>query len=246
MTHATTPQKKVSSEHASPLRIVLHGSLGRMGTRLTACIEADPTCTLVEAIDRHQPFVAAIGTADLLVDFSSDEGVLRATQAATNLQCALLVGTTGLSAASLEAIHRTALRVPVMIAANTSLGVAVTRKLVADAARLLQGFDTDIVETHHIRKLDSPSGTAKSLAQAVAVGSGKPMNPSRIHAIRAGDVVGEHTVTFSGPGERIAISHAATSRDLFALGALRMGRWLALQAPGLHHTDDWFAHFARS
>jgi 4-hydroxy-tetrahydrodipicolinate reductase len=101
------------------------------------------------------------------------------------------------------------------------------------------------VETHHARKLDAPSGTARSLAAAVAAGSGKPLNPARIHAIRAGDVVGEHAVSFSGPGERVTISHSATSRDLFALGALRMARWLSGRAAGMHTPDEWFDDFAR-
>jgi 4-hydroxy-tetrahydrodipicolinate reductase len=114
-----------------------------------------------------------------------------------------------------------------------------------DAARLLPEFDVDITETHHVRKLDAPSGTALSLAAAVTVGTGKPLNPARIHAIRAGDVVGEHVVAFSGPGERIMITHSATSRDLFALGALRMARWLVQQPVGMHVTDEWFADFAR-
>jgi 4-hydroxy-tetrahydrodipicolinate reductase len=132
-----------------------------------------------------------------------------------------------------------------MVAPNTSLGVAVTRRLVAEAARLLPGFDVDIVETHHSRKLDAPSGTARSLAEAVARGSGKPMDSGRIHSIRAGDVIGDHAVSFCGQGERVTVSHSATSRDLFALGALRMARWLSGQRPGLRTTDEWFADFVR-
>ena len=109
-----------------------------------------------------------------------------------------------------------------------------------------KGFDVDIVETHHVRKLDAPSGTAKSLAEAVGRGLRKPLDSSRIHAIRAGDVVGEHAVTRSGPGERVTVAHSATSRDLFAMGALRMARWLAARPAGMHVPDDWFADFSRA
>lgn len=244
----TTTQSSLSSvaeDSLRPLRIVLHGALGRMGQRLLGCISSERGYLIAQSIDRDNQLEVLPGGADVVIDFSSDEGAMRAAQAATTLGCALLVGTTGLSQASRDAIQRASARVPAMVAANTSLGVAVTRKLVMDAARLLPEFDIDITETHHVRKLDAPSGTALSLASAVAAGTGKPMNPARIHAIRAGDVVGEHVVAFSGPGERIIITHSATSRDLFALGALRMARWLAQQPVGMHVTDDWFADFAR-
>ena len=235
-----------AADSVSSLRIVLHGAMGRMGQRIAASIPAERGCQIIQAIDRDDELQVKAGEADVVIDFSSDEGAARASQAATTLGCALLVGTTGLSQASLEAIERTSTRVPAMVAPNTSLGVAVTRRLVTEAARLLPGFDIDIVETHHVRKLDAPSGTARSLAEAVARGAGKPMNPARIHAIRAGDVIGEHVVTYSGAGERVIITHAATSRDLFALGALRMARWLVNQRPGMHVSDEWFADFARA
>jgi len=234
-----------AADSVSSLRIVLHGAMGRMGQRIAASIPTERGCHIIQAIDRDDELQVKAGEADVVIDFSSDEGAARAAQVATTLGCALLVGTTGLSQASLEAIERTSARVPAMVAPNTSLGVAVTRRLVTEAARLLPGFDIDIVETHHMRKLDAPSGTARSLAEAVARGTGKPMNPARIHAIRAGDVIGEHVVTYSGAGERVIITHAATSRDLFALGALRMARWLVRQHPGMHVSDEWFADFAR-
>ena len=234
-----------AADSVSSLRIVLHGAMGRMGQRIAASIPAERGCQIIQAIDRDDELQVKAGEADVVIDFSSDEGAARASQAATTLGCALLVGTTGLSQASLEAIERTSTRVPAMVAPNTSLGVAVTRRLVTEAARLLPGFDIDIVETHHARKLDAPSGTARSLAEAVARGSGKPMDSGRIHSIRAGDVIGDHAVSFCGQGERVTVSHSATSRDLFALGALRMARWLSGQRPGLRTTDEWFADFVR-
>jgi 4-hydroxy-tetrahydrodipicolinate reductase len=226
------------------LRVVLHGAAGRMGRRIAACAPQVAGCTIVAELDRGD--AAAAPDADAVSDFSSDAGAARAAELAERLGCALLVGTTGLSGDAVAAIERASRRVPAMVAPNTSLGVAVTRRLVAEAARLLRGFDVDIVETHHARKLDAPSGTARSLAEAVGRGRGNPLEPSRIHAIRAGDVVGEHAVTWSGAGERVTIAHVATSRDLFALGALRMAAWLRAQRPGMHLPDAWYEDFARA
>lgn len=226
------------------LRLLVHGALGRMGQRIVACAGQEPGHHVVLALDRDDECTLRGGEIDAIVDFSSDEGALRASALAAQLGAALLVGTTGLSAATRDTVARSAAGIPVMIAPNTSLGVAVTRRLAEEAARLLPGFDVDIVETHHTRKLDAPSGTAKSLAEAVGRGLRKPLDSSRIHAIRAGDVVGDHEVVFSGAGERVTVAHRATSRDLFALGALRMARWLAGQAPGMHTADEWFADFA--
>jgi 4-hydroxy-tetrahydrodipicolinate reductase len=216
-----------------------------MGQRILALAENFSDCAVVQALDRGDALALARGEADVVVDFSSDEGALRALALAEALGAALLVGTTGLTEATRAALARAGAERAVLVAANTSLGVAVARRLVAEAARLLPGFDVDIVETHHTRKVDAPSGTARSLAEAVERGRGAPLPPERVHAIRAGDVVGDHRVSFCGPGERLEISHVATSRDLFALGALRMARWLAAQPPGVRTTDEWFEHFAR-
>ena len=244
----TAPRKSAEigrTDAQRVLRVVIHGCNGRMGQRIAACIPAEGASHAVRCMDKDDEHGLRPGDADAVIDFSSDEGAARAAGIAAELGCALLVGTTGLSQASLDAVARASSRIPAMVAPNTSLGVAVARRLAADAARMLRGFDVDIVETHHARKLDAPSGTARSLADAVAQGSGKPVNPARIHAIRAGDVVGEHVVSWSGPGERVTISHSATSRDLFALGALRMARWLSGRPAGMHSPDDWFADFAR-
>ncbi|MFM8642297.1 MAG: dihydrodipicolinate reductase C-terminal domain-containing protein, partial [Phycisphaerales bacterium] len=97
----------------------------------------------------------------------------------------------------------------------------------------------------HVRKLDAPIGTARSLAEAVSRGRGEAIDPARIYSVRAGDVVGDHEVAFSGPGERISVVHRATSRDLFALGAIRMARWLATQPAGRHVPDAWFDDLVR-
>lgn len=217
-----------------------------MGERIVALAKQNLDCVVIRAVDRDDELDLSPGSADLVIDFSSDEGAMRALAIARELNTALLVGTTGLSAATRDALAQEAAHRAVMVAANTSLGVAVARRLVQEAARLLPGFDIDIVETHHTRKVDAPSGTARSLADAVQRGTGAPLAASRIHAIRAGEVVGDHVVSFNGPGERLEIGHFASNRDLFALGALRMGKWLAAQKPGMHTTDEWFEQFART
>lgn len=251
-TPATNPDAPTRANHddgiraVAPLRVVLHGARGRMGQRIAACAPHAPGCSIAFALDRGDALPADGTPADVVIDFSSDEGAQGAAALAERLGCALLVGTTGLSPTAVAAVKRAALRVPAMVAPNTSLGVAVARRLVTEAARLLAPWDVDIVETHHAQKRDAPSGTARSLAEAVARGRGKPLEPSRIHAIRAGDVVGEHAVTWSGAGERVSIAHVATGRDLFAIGALRMAAWLVAQRPGMHAPDAWYEDFARA
>jgi 4-hydroxy-tetrahydrodipicolinate reductase len=241
----TNAPRRTEDSAAGSLRIVIHGARGRMGGCIAACAEADAACSIAQRVDRGDALVLRAGEADAVLDFSSSEGAARAAEVAESLGCALLVGTTGLSGAALAAIERAARRVPAMVAPNTSLGVAVARRLAAEAARLLPGFDVDIVETHHARKLDAPSGTARSLAEAVGRGRGKALDPSRVHSVRAGDVVGDHEVAFSGPGERICVAHRATSRDLFALGAIRMARWLSTRPAGMHSPDQWFDDLVR-
>ena len=120
-----------------------------------------------------------------------------------------------------------------MIAPNTSAGVAVMIHLVSEAARLLgRDHDVDLVEVHHSGKRDAPSGTALRIAEAMRERAGFELPPDRIHAIRAGEVIGEHTVEFFSAGERIRVAHVATSRDLFARGALDAVAWLHDQGPG--------------
>jgi 4-hydroxy-tetrahydrodipicolinate reductase len=125
----------------------------------------------------------------------------------------------------------------VLWASNFSLGVAVLAELVERAARALQGWDCDIVEAHHVHKQDAPSGTALSLGQAAERGGAAP----RYASLRAGDIVGEHTVQFSGRGERLEFIHRATSRDVFAHGALQAAQWLSGRAPGQYRMSDLLA-----
>ncbi len=246
------------SSRVGATRLVIHGAAGRVGSRLCALARLDPACQLVGAFEydgsplagqavpggdtpdtlRFSTSVADAPACDVVIDFSSDDGARRALSIAERSGAALLVGTTALSPHTLDAIRRAAERRAVLVAANTSLGVAVLSHLVRDAARLLgPGFACSIVEAHHAAKQDAPSGTAKRLAEA-ARASGASLRDDQLVSIRGGDVVGEHTVRFAGPGEYLELIHRATTRDVFALGALRAARWLHGRPPGWWTIED--------
>jgi 4-hydroxy-tetrahydrodipicolinate reductase len=143
-------------------------------------------------------------------------------------------GTTGLSAAQRGAIEEAAAGIPVLWASNFSLGVAVLHELVERAAKLLPGWDCDILEVHHVHKQDAPSGTALTLGAAAGEGGAQ----ARYASIRAGDVVGEHSVLLTAAGERIELVHRATNRDIFARGALHAARRMAGKPPGVHQLRE--------
>jgi 4-hydroxy-tetrahydrodipicolinate reductase len=216
-----------------------------MGARIDAIASEDAQACVAMRVGRGE---AATGTAndpahgptiDVVVDFSSEPGTRRAIALARGSGAALLVGTTGLSAEITQELTALARSNAVLVAPNTSLGVAVTRKLARLAAELLggSGWSVDIVESHHDRKKDAPSGTALALARALEAG-GMPVPSERIHAIRAGDTIGEHEIRLAGPSERIHLMHQAVSRDLFAAGALRAAKWLHGRAAGNYSMDD--------
>lgn len=237
--------------------IIVHGASGRMGARLCSLASQDPRFTLVGAIDRaaspaigtpaapHKTTVSTVQItpscdkhADVVIDFSTDEGAASALQTAASCGAALLVGTTALSAPTISSLRDASARMPVLVAPNTSLGIAVVARAAADLARSLgPAFEVSIVEAHHSQKKDAPSGTALRLARALAA-AGSPVRDDQVLAIRAGDVVGEHTIRFAGAGEYIELTHRATSRDVFVHGALRAAAWLKGRAPGWYTIED--------
>lgn len=233
--HSTDPSTE-------PIRLALVGARGRMGRRIEALAEGRSDLRIVARIGRDDPAHGASREAvraDVVVDFSSIEGSARAIAATRADGAGLLVGTTGLPAPVLQELRELSARHAVLIAPNTSLGVAVLRQLARRAAELLgpAGWSVDLVESHHDRKKDAPSGTALAIARALDEG-GLGVEAGRIHAIRAGDTIGEHEIRLAGPGERIHLMHQAVTRDLFAEGALRAACWLSGRAPGLYTMDD--------
>jgi len=195
---------------------------------------------------------SAAAAARVIVDLSLPEATPGVVRAAVEAGIPLVCGTTGLDASAIGLIERAAATIPVLQTTNLSAGVAVLTRLVAAAARALgPGYDVEIVEAHHRGKVDAPSGTAMTLAGAAAGALGidatqalvhgrrpaaGPRRPGEIgmHAIRGGGVVGDHTVIFAGPHERVELVHRAGSRAVFAEGALRAAVYLATAKPGLH------------
>jgi 4-hydroxy-tetrahydrodipicolinate reductase len=260
-------------------RLCIHGAAGRVGRLLLRVAQDDPSVTVVAAVARPGSAAVgrtelelvglgvggvaisdlvetALGQADVLIDFSQPEASARAITAAAAAQVAIVVGTTGLDDAAMAAITAAAQRVAVVVAPNTSVGAVILNDLARKAAAALgDGFDPEIVEVHHRRKKDAPSGTALSLAEALAFATGRdltrelvtgrtgatgerPTAQLGVLAVRGGDVVGDHTVHFLGEGERLELTHRATSRELFARGAIRAARWAMGRPAGLYDMRD--------
>lgn len=232
-------------------RIVIHGASGRMGQAIQRLALSEADLQLVALVTRGDPKARvldqvpcysareldAVPDYDVMVDFSLPEGFDAALATSVRKGRAFVSGTTGLSEAQREALSAAGSRIPVLWASNFSLGVAVLESLVARAATSLPGWDCDIVESHHTAKKDAPSGTALTLGQAAEAGG------VTVHyaSLRAGDIVGEHLVQFSGIGERLELTHRATHRDIFARGALHAARWLRGRGAGLYKVADTLA-----
>lgn len=182
---------------------------------------------------------AALRGAKVALDFSQHDALLEHARACAAARVALLVGVTGFDAAARAELQSLSQEIPVLLAPNTSVGVAVVDELTAVAARTLGlAWEVEIAEAHHAGKRDAPSGTALKLAETVAQARGQTLGDIGISVLREGDIVGEHTVSFSTAGERIEIAHRATDRMIFARGALRAAQWLAGRPPGLYGMKD--------
>lgn len=233
----------------SPIRLLIHGASGRMGQALLRLAAEHPTLyQTVAAVTRRAPTqrvvdgvphfaaseLAGVPDFDAAIDFSLPDGFDPVLALCTARGRALVSGTTGISPAQQEALAAASGRIPLVWATNFSLGVAVLADVVERVAAALPGWDVDIVESHHVHKKDAPSGTALTLGQAAGSAG------AQVHyaSLRAGDIVGEHTVQFAGLGERIELTHRATHRDVFARGALHVARVLAGRPPGAYHVRD--------
>ena len=239
-------------------RVLIHGA-GRMARRVLAQLPGSENFELLGLVSRTKPD-DDIGTdwfgslnevddsADLLIDFTLPGGTRLAAEWCSARNVALLSGTTGLIEDDVAALKNAALKVPVLWAPNLSHGVALMTSLVRQAANTLGvSAKISISDIHHQHKKDAPSGTALALASAAKEGRSECLaGPSvanegeiSFSSVREGEVVGEHTVSFTMPDEVIEITHRALDRDVFAKGALKAGEWLVEQAPGYYSTGDW-------
>jgi 4-hydroxy-tetrahydrodipicolinate reductase len=235
-------------------RAVLEAARGREDLRIAAAVDrpdaAGLGATVADGVVASADIEAGLAACDVYVDFTSPAATRAVAEAAARHRRAAVIGTTGLGAADEAAVEQLARVAPIVVAANFSLGVNLVLGLVRQAARALgPEWDAEVVETHHRAKRDAPSGTALMIARAIAAGHGvdydavkrhardgdvgpRPRGEIGVSSVRGGDVVGEHTAYFFGAAERLEISHRATSRAIFAAGALRAAGWVHRQPPG--------------
>ncbi|HEY1770966.1 MAG TPA: 4-hydroxy-tetrahydrodipicolinate reductase [Chthoniobacterales bacterium] len=228
----------------APLRIVLVGASGRMGKAVIGLAENDPRFAIAAKVGRADSLEKSSSDADVVIDFSLASATKSVSEICARLKRPLVLGTTGQNEIEQQAVRAAAREIPVVFSANFGVGVNVLFQLAREAANSLgQDFDVEIIEAHHRTKKDAPSGTAKHLADVVQSSLGAARDLP-VHSIRAGDVVGDHTIIFAGQGERLELTHRASSREIFARGALRAARWVIDQPPGLYRMEDMLG-FAR-
>lgn len=225
-------------------RLLIHGATGRMGRALVRlCAQSPDSGRVVAAVARTVsqrvidgvPQFAmgerdGVPAFDVAIDFSVPEAFDGIVALCTRRRAALVSGTTGLTPAQQQALAAAGQSIPLLWAANFSVGVAVLSALVERAAASLRGWDCDILEQHHVHKRDAPSGTALALGARAEAAGARP----RYASVRAGDIVGEHLVQFTAAGERVELVHRATDREIFARGALAAATRLAAKPPGLY------------
>ena len=256
------------------LRLAINGASGRMGCALLDLLREDRRFELVYAVvspgSEHDgaPMYAHLPESlryahdwqsapaiDVVIDFSGPSALTNALAHCAQRSVALVTGTTGVDDILEQRLTQASQNTPILRAANFSLGVAVLRRLLHDAAKALPNWDLEIIEAHHGRKEDAPSGTALALGHAAAEARGVTLSDTAVYAregrpgarktgsigfavVRGGDVVGEHSALLLGQGERIELGHRATDRSIFARGALESAAWLAARRPGMYDIDD--------
>lgn len=239
----------------TPVRVLLLGAKGRMGQAIVAAAEK-ASVEIVAALDLGDDVSHSIDRCDVVIDFSNPGATGSLCRACADAKKSAVIGTTGHSKEERQLIDKLSESVPVVLSPNFSVGVNALFWLTRKAAELLgDNFDLEIAETHHRLKKDAPSGTAKKLAEILCDVRGldyaknvrhgreglvgeRPANEIGVHSIRGGDVVGDHTVTFAGAGERLELSHKAVSRETFAAGALRAAQWVVDKPAGLYSMED--------
>jgi 4-hydroxy-tetrahydrodipicolinate reductase len=237
-------------------KIIINGCKGRMGQALLVCAKRNPEFEVVGQVDAGDDLSAIIATTDVVIDFSFHDVTPRVAALCAENRKAIVIGTTGQSPSEQSAIGKLQSAIPMVWASNYSTGVNTLFWLTRKAAEILgPGFDLEIIEMHHRLKKDAPSGTAATLAEILAVARKQQLQEVirhgrhgivgertaaeiGMHSVRGGDVVGDHTVIFAADGERLELTHKASSRETFANGALRAAQWIFKQKPGIYDMQD--------
>ena len=237
-------------------RIIITGSKGRMGQTLLACAARLPQLEVVGQVDVGDDLAGVVGKCDAVIDFSFHNATLGVAKLCAQHRKALVIGTTGHEDSEKSAIRNLKSEIPIVWSSNYSTGVNTLFWLTRKAVEILgPNFDIEVVEMHHRMKKDAPSGTATTLLEILAdarkvqleqalrhgrqgITGERTATEIGIHALRGGDVVGDHTVIFAANGERVELTHKASSRETFANGALRAAEWVVKQKPGLYDMQD--------
>ena len=247
-------------------KIILSGCMGRMGKAITDIVAETDDAEIVCGFDIaggdcsypvYSDYTSVSVDADVIIDFSHPANLNKLLSFAKKNDLPIVVATTGLTEDQKKELSDASKIIPVFFSANMSLGINLLIRLAKQAAKILESnFDIEIIEKHHNKKIDAPSGTALAIADGIAESlSEKPeyvydrhsvrkpreKNEIGLHAIRGGTIVGEHEVLFAGPDELIEISHSARSRDVFAQGAVRAAKFLSKKPAGLYSMDDLFS-----
>jgi 4-hydroxy-tetrahydrodipicolinate reductase len=253
------------------VKVIVCGACGRMGGKIIDILSQDNEVELVGAIEAKghkalgtqvtpkvkvsENLEKVIDKAEVIIDFTNPKVSLENLEVASRFKKAMVIGTTGHTEEQKKLVLEKAKTIPLLMAPNMSLGVNLLFKLAEDVVKVLKGYDIEIIEAHHNRKKDAPSGTAQKLAENIAqvlklnlkevgiYGRKGMVGPRKtqeigIHAVRAGDIVGEHTVIFAGMGERLELTHRAHSRDCFARGAVEGAKWISRQPAGFYDMQD--------
>jgi len=237
-------------------KIAINGSNGQMGQALIEAVKLNPNVSQGSILNRGDDIKRVLKDFDVLIDFTRPEATLDALSTCQSAGKAMVIGTTGFSDDALKVIDQASSDIPIVFAPNMSVGVNLTLKLLETTAKVI-GTDSniEIVEAHHRHKVDAPSGTALKMGEVIANALGRDLSECAVYgregteeprdrqtigfsSIRGGDVVGEHTVTFFMEGERVEITHKASSRMTYANGAVKASQWLTNQANGLYSMQD--------
>jgi 4-hydroxy-tetrahydrodipicolinate reductase len=222
------------------VRIVVSGALGRIGKRIIECAEHDPGIEIAGMLEKKadpgRGIVAKLddvtGPYDCLIEFTTPQATIEHVRAARQKRCAVVIGTTGLSAEDADIVRDASQEIPIVYSPNMSVGVNVFFDLIRRAASTLgKEYGVHVREAHHIHKKDKPSGTAKLMARIVKESRGAGEIP--VESIREGEIVGDHDIVFESGVDSVRISHSAKTRDIFVFGALKAAHFVVTQKKGL-------------